>query len=200
MSNVYRRYFKASSEAIISTTKLSIEVNARAREEYQEILKDLEVKDNTYWQDSNKKLIAFMPTKDLEKYRKVNHCKGFYPKQNTKFGKELHNRFQSVETIDPDNKIIELSGNPREIEQDFRLSMPGVVILPYDVPVVFITVPWYDEDPAVVDEYKKTKEEGVFSRNRIESLLWTPPEGFKEVKEWEVDKAVTTYNDSLKDK
>lgn len=54
----------------------------------------------------------------------------------------------------------------------------------------FVSVPWKDVDPEKLKKYELEKSEGTRRDGELDSFLWTPPENWKEVKRWEIEKEV----------
>lgn len=66
--------------------------------------------------------------------------------------------------------------------------------------VIFIQVPWRDEDPARLAEYKANKESEnprAWFDSGLDHLLWTPHPSMIEVKEWEMLKWKSENHKSL---
>ncbi len=57
----------------------------------------------------------------------------------------------------------------------------------------YVSVPWYDEDPKVVEQYKKDKAKKVCSYMNLDHMLWTPPTDWTEIKEWEMLKEIDEH-------
>lgn len=194
IKTVYHRYFRVDTGPIADKASQMVRVNNEVKARYLAVLAEIGAED-TYWVDDHK-LVAMTPTVDKHLYRKCRDG-GYYPKRNTKFGKDLNKRFSDI-ARDIINKytLIELCNKPRVICMGMRLYFPTPTVLPHDdYPVVFIAVPWYDEDPDVIAEYVARKSKGQQTTGETGALLWGPTTHMTEVKEWEVLKEVGEYNE-----
>lgn len=186
--NVTRRFFRVTTGPVIRSVKNAQTINGAADTMYKRIISDIGANDTYYTRDH--RLVAFTFDKpDRNLFKKVG--KGWYPKLNTKWGKSLDHRIRELHIDDVDKSVLTLLVLVDKcIFTGRTLCRPTICVIPSDEPVVFVSVPWYDEDPAVVEEYKKsTKRDG-----NLDMLLWTPPKELIEVKEWEVDKEIAEWN------
>jgi hypothetical protein len=193
--NVYRRYFRVTEGPIVEDAKEVLSVNKKAQEEYSAILEEIGACSTQWWQRGNRLVGIKFDHSPGNNYKKINP--GWYPKKNTKAGRELCKRLESIET--------------REERFCLRSTKLGTlipvlfgggkaygvahVIIPSDPPVVYVSVPWYDEDPGVLSAYKNDKNH--ISAN-LDHLLWEPTEHMRECKEWEYKRAIEEWNESIK--
>lgn len=52
----------------------------------------------------------------------------------------------------------------------------------------YVSVPWKDVDPAKLGQYKADKAAGKCFDQDLEALMWEVPEGWTEVKHWQIQK------------
>lgn len=193
--DVYRRYFRVTEGPLIDAMKDAIEINNRAKREYVNILHKIGAERQYYHIDNRLVAVQFKDEPDRYLYKKCKHG-GWYPKRNTKEGKTLHERFKSVKTEADSEclKLVNLSSSPT-LAGAGRCYFPTITVLPSEDMVIFISVPWYDEDPDVLAEYVKDKNH--MDRN-YDAILWKPSEEMVEIKRWEVEKEIDQWNESIK--
>lgn len=199
---VYRRYFKVTEGALIDYVTSVHSCRVEAEQRYTDILNNLGA-EGDYYVNSNKKLIAiiFKEDPDPKVFRRVSNTNnGWFPKKNCKKGKEIAKELEEV-PIKNIEECLEKVGLP----VGFYLFHGGVAYkavigyIPSDPVVVYISVPWYDEDPEVLEKYKEDHAKGIDYSSDLDALLWEPTPEMVEVKEWECKKAIQEWNDSLKE-
>jgi len=122
---------------------------------------------------------------DREVYKEADGA--WLPKKNCKVGRDLWARIKKVPTPGCVHDVLRLHGlssqGPAITEgmRWYRNAICGSVDAGY-----FAVIPWYDEDPAVIEQYKKDREAGTHMCGNLDQLLWTPPPEWVEVKEWEM--------------
>ena len=191
--NVYRRYFIVSTGLIADKAREVIETNIEARKKYKEILDDIGA-DHRYYAAGDK-LTGVMLPDDMDKsiFKKVNG-EAWYPKQNSKAGKALHKRFDSVAVMEDRDVLSVLGedGRSPEIFTGGSVYFSSAIIIPSDPATVIVYIPWFDEDPEAIEKHRKEKSN--IRGGNMDSLLWTPVDGMTEVKEWEVKKLIDEWN------
>ena len=202
MKTIYRRYFKVTSGPIAIAAKALVDNHEEVRAKYLEILSGIGAEEN-YWH-SEHRLIGFTPIGDKSMYRKVKDA-GYYPKVKTKESRALRDRLRDVDKLvmRRHGEIMQMANEPSEIFSGMAIHFPTPTILNYDNDsplVVFISVPWYDEDPEVIAEARKNASLGNRLTGEIRALLWEPSTEMKEVKEWEVLKDIENFNNRNKAK
>ncbi len=196
--NVYRRYFKVAKGPLVDAVVHARQVNKEAWEKYQEILSDIGAKPG-YYQTRNC-LVAVVFEKEPDRYLYKRSGKGWYPKRNIKEGRALHERFAAVKTIDEQKclKEVGLTDNPTIFGSN-RAHCPSLTIIPSDTPVLFVLVPWYDEDPEKLARYVKDREKGSHYNGTLDAVLWCPTKDMLEVKEWEYLRSIDEWNESVRE-
>lgn len=196
--NTYTRYFKATEGGLLVAVKKSRAVNDKANAEYSKILDDLGAK-SVYYQNHNRLVAMQFDEPDTALYKRVK-CGGWYPKLNNKHGRKINERILSVETSPTSGclKEVGLSDSPT-IFDGGRCYFPTITVIPAEQMTVIIGVPWYDEDPGKIAEYVKDREAGTCGSGNLDAVLWEPAGYLAEIKEWEVQKIISDYNDSVSD-
>lgn len=195
--NKYNRYFRVTTGPLIDEIKKSQEINEKACKEYLSILKSIGA-ENTYYTRENRLIsVIFKKLPDTKIYKKIGS--GWYPKQNVKIGRELHKRFKAVTAVGDEEclKVVGLPNSPT-LFGGGKCYFPTLVIIPSKATVAFVTVPWFDEDPAELEQYVKDREAGTRGDGNLDAILWTPTGDMSEIKEWEFKKEVCEWNESIK--
>lgn len=199
--DVYRRYFKVTEGPVIAAVKEVEEINDIARKEYRKIIEEIGAKPEYYTYGVAPSGFIFEKTPDSGVFKKTKNG-GYYPKKNCKEGRELTKRIESIVTKSTDYPLTAVGLNDGGFPRIFganRAYKATIVTIPQDPPVVYISIPWYDEDPDVIEKYKADRAAGAFGGNRnIAAILWEPTADMVEVKKWEVDRHIEEWNESVK--
>ena len=198
--DVYRRYFKVTEGPLVAAISENKKVNDDARVEYKKIIKEIGAKEDYYTFDVQPSGFMFDKAPDGGIFKK-NKNGSYYPKKNCKDGRELAKRIESVKTASSGSPLssVGLHGNkfPR-IFGNGKAYYETMIVIPSDPPVAFVSVPWFDEDPEKIEQYKIDRSTGNNINRDLSAILWEPTADMAEVKKWEVDKAVEEWNESLK--
>lgn len=117
----------------------------------------------------------------------------WWPKLNSKKGREIAKRFSSVEKLPTVDDALLVAGisphSPVFLDEPRRVFYPH---LRGDRKgrVLVLVVPWMDTDPDELGRYKVDREKGRRMDATLDHLLWEPPAWLVEVKEWEAKKAL----------
>ncbi len=196
--NVYRRFFKVTSGDMISKIKEIKEVNKAAMKKYKLFLKKIGAKEQFYIRDERMVGILFDGEPDRHLFKKVHN--GWWPKKNTKKGKEMNKELEAIKTI-PENSCLRLVG----LSESPSIFLAGkcyfatMVAIPSDPPVILLNIPWYDENPEKIKKYIEDKKKGVHHNCNMDAILWKPPPEMAEIKEWEYMKNIDDWNTSLEE-
>lgn len=197
--NVYKRYFRIKTGKLIVAVNNAEKTNKDARKSYKEILTEIGA-DTQYYQIKHKlHSFVFKENPDQKIYKRKGE--GWYPKKNNKAGKIIAAKIESVVTVAPQDllEIVGLQPNPT-IFAHGKCYWPNLTVIPESQPIVYITVPWYDENPDKIEQYKKDNAKGIHGSQNLESLMWMPTKEMEEVKSWEVDKHIDEWNSKIKEK
>ena len=195
----YTRYFRITSGPVIEAVTECRAINAEAHKQYGEILTELGAEPGYYQREGKLVAIQFEERPDGDKYKRMD-CGGWYPKRNTKEGRALHKRIDSIVTKPVSSALSEvgLRDNPTIFDsRGGRCYYPTILVKPSDSLVVFISVPWFDCDPDKLVEYVKDREAGTRGDGNYDALLWEPTYDMTEVKNWEVEKEIDQWNESV---
>lgn len=198
--NVYRRYFKVTEGPLIEAVQKAKIINDAAYEAYNEIGAELGAKPGYY--AINNRLTGFMFDKapSGEIFRKIKGG-GYFPKKNNAIGKELVKRLDAVKTESSNAPLsmVGLSGErfPRLFGAG-KVYYETIVVIPEHPPVVYISVPWYDEDPEKIEQYKADRATRNHINQNLDAILWLPTAEMFEVKKWTVDRHIDKWNESAK--
>jgi hypothetical protein len=189
--NIYRRYFKITTGPVIDVVEQAHGINKQAQTKYHDILLSIGAELTYYVQRGKLVGIIFKDTPDSGKYKELQNG-GWWPKQNTKEGKQLQRIFREVETKDPNDALKEvgLSNDPCMFGCG-RCYFPTLTCIPEDPLVIYITIPWKDVDP---EELKAYKEDTNWRDCSLDFLSWEPSPDMVEVKEWEMQKHIDEWN------
>lgn len=195
--DIYRRYFKVINGDIIDFIKAANAINKKAREKYMQIAESIGATRKYYHRDERLCGFIFEKAPDSGVFKSTKW--GWYPKRNCKKGKELVERLKAVETKDPQEalKLVGLNNSPTLFGAG-KCYFPTLIFIPDDTPVVYITVPWYDEDPETLEKYKKENAEGVHYCGNYDAVLWEPTPEMEEVKKWQVERHIDEWNEKAK--
>jgi len=194
---VYRRHFRVIKGPLIKAVESAKTLNDLAHKEYEDILSEIGAEPGYYHRNFELVSIVFKDAPDTKIYKRKDS--GWYPKKNSKAGKQLAARIESVETKNLQD-CLEVVG----LSSSFSLFYGGychhstLTVIPEKAPVLYVSVPWYDEDPSKVEQYKIDNGKGVMSDMNLDSILWEPTPDMEEVKGWEVDKHIEEWNDRVK--
>lgn len=194
---VYRRYFRVTSGPLLDAVNEANETNKMAQESYSAILKEIGAKPGYYHRNQRLVSIVFDHEPDKNLYKKKDS--GWYPKKNIKEGKLLAARIEEVKTknIQECLEVIGLSNAP-SLFGNGRCHCTTLTIIPEKSPVIYISVPWYDEDPAKIKQYEKDNKTGFHGDINLDSVRWKPTSEMKPVKSWEVDRHIEEWNEEIK--
>ena len=125
-------------------------------------------------------------------FKPAKHGEGWYPKKNTVGGKQILEKINKLET--PPGEVNDLLDvylpNGHTWCLMYIPSLYHAYIQGSEDRGWFVGVPWVDEDPKIVEAYRESRHTGKSSDSNLDHLLWTPPESWKPVKEWEVLRAL----------
>ena len=196
--NVYRRFFKVTSGDMLSKIEEIRKVNEAAMKKYKLFLKNIGAKEQFYISDERMVGILFDGEPDRYLFKKVRN--GWWPKKNTKKGKEMNKELKAIKTM-PENsclRLVGLSASP-SIFLDGRCHFATMVVIPSEPPVILVNIPWYDENQEKIKKYLDDKKRGVHHSCNMDTILWKPTPEMKEIKEWEYMKIIDDWNGSFEE-
>lgn len=197
--NVYRRYFEAKKGALVDEVLSIIKIQEESKQKIKDVAKSIGANQEK-WLVCRGKVCGFFFESDVDMgiYKSVdNGC--FMPKKNTKIGKDVYAKLKLIPQpqIDDALSVVSLDSHFMGGVHDSasgRIHFPSLIFIP-STKVVFVSKPWYDEDPKKIEEYRDN--EGSHDSN-MDSILWEPSSDMVEVKEWQMKKAISDHNESIK--
>lgn len=199
--NIYRRYFKVTTGPLSTLVLEANAINDIAHEEYSKLTQEVGAKVEYYHRNRQLTGFTFEGKPDNSIWRFNPRGYGYWPKQTTKWGKDLVKRIRAVKTKSVTSclECIGLYDGPT-IFGNGQAWYPTLIALPYDVPVILVSTPWYDEDPEVIDKYIIDKASGHHMNHNLDCILWKPTDEMEAIPEWEYKKYIHEWNESIKDK
>lgn len=200
--NVYRRYFKVTTGPLVAALQQHREVMKQAHAEYEAICKEIGADVGKFYQRDGK-LVGFIfsgnPGPDPMLFKEGNF--GWTPRKNTKRGKAIAKQVDAVKTRDVKEclKAVGLANHLARIFSNSKAYGVTIIDIPDDTPWALIAVPWYDENPDTLAQYKVDREKHHFNAN-LDAILWEPTPDMVELKEWQYKKEIDDWNESVKAK
>lgn len=200
MSDIYRRFFKVTGGPVMDAALEAEAINDLAHEQYMVILAEIGAEHRYYHRDRRMTGIIFEGEVDRTLFRETRN--GWWPKKNCQAGRELDKRIKAVQTATPETvlKAAGLRGRPHGIFSGQAIHYCSHLFVPSEPPVVFLSVPWRDVDPAKLAQYSEEREAGTHFNSEMDHLLWEPAEDLVEIKSWEMEREIDEYNAGLKEK
>ena len=197
--NVYRKYFKSTKGKLVDEVLSIIDTQKQSRVKIKEVAKSIGASQEK-WLVCRGKVCGFFFESDVDMgiYKRVdNGC--FMPKKNTKIGKEVYAKLKLIPQpqIDDALEAVGLDCHFMGGVHDYssgRVHFPSLIFIP-STKVVFVSKPWYDEDPEKLEAYKNN--DSAHDSN-MDSILWVPSNDMVEVKEWQMKKSISDHNESIK--
>jgi len=173
-----------------------------AHAEYETICKEVGADVGKFYQRDGK-LVGFIfsgsPGPDPMLFKKGNS--GWTPRKNTKRGKAIAKKVDAVKTSDVKEclKAVGLANLFARIFSDSRAYGVTIIDIPDETPWALISVPWYDENPDTIAQYKIDRAEKKHMNGNIDAILWDPTPDMVELKEWQFEKEIDDWNESIKE-
>lgn len=199
--NVYRRYFKVTTGPLIKALKHHREVTKQSHVEYESICTEVGADVGKFYQRDGKLVgFIFSGSPDQEVFKKGKY--GWTPKKNTKRGKAIAKQVAAVKTSDVKDclKEVGLGNYFARIFTDCRAYGVSIIDIPDSTPWALIAVPWYDENPDVIAKYKDASGSKKHFNANLAAILWEPSADMVELKEWQFNKEISDWNESVKSK
>ena len=199
MRDIYRRFFKITDGPVIDHINEAAKVNDDAHEQYKIILDEVGAKHTYYHRGRKMTAMMFESEPDRNLFKKSGQ--GWWPKKNSKTGKDLNERLDAIVTKDPNEalKLIGLDNNPC-VFSGSKCYWPTLIVIPEAKPVVYVTLPWFDADPKEVEQYRQDRDTGICVSRNLDHILWAPSKDMEEIKNWQMDRHLDEWNESVKAK
>lgn len=195
---VYKRYFRFTDGPVVEEIDRLFEARIAAGKLYK-VLSDKYGAESANTWESNGGFAGFQfktaPDKSI--YRMLPKHRLWVPRKNVPAGKEIWSEINQLPKPSPIEHALRLV--------DLEPGMPmlceggrwyGPALWGYGAPrnIWFVSVPWKDVDPEKLSEYKSIKEAGHGFDRDLEALMWVVPEGWTEVKSWQIEKECEEIN------
>lgn len=193
--SVYKRFFRVTKGPMVEEIDRLFELRFAASKLYEELRVKYGAKAVHNWQHSGAFAgFVFEKLPDQSIYCRVPKQRGLWrPRKNVPAGKSIWAEIKQLPEPSPIEHALRLVGLEPGLPM---LTDAGRWYAPtlwgYGAPrnVWFVSVPWKDEDPQKLEEYKAIKAAKKGFDRDLGALLWEPPSDWVEVKRWEVEKEV----------
>lgn len=201
MSTIYRRYFRVTEGPLIQATNDITEQREKASEAIMALAKEVGATDARTFHDG--RFAGFVFEQDPGTKWKRLRSGGYYPKKNSTWGRELAKRITDLPRHESIAGALRAVGlvphSPALIDESRSVGLYVTLTGSQKLGVWFVSVPWRDEDPAEIEQYKKDRAAGTRFCVELAHLCWEPPAELHEVKHWEVLKEIEEMNQALKE-
>lgn len=154
--------------------------------------------ENTFMYDTPPRLAGFSkPSSDLKHWKTLRNG-NYWPKKNTKEGREILARIEALPKAIPVGLAVREYG----IFTDHPCIIEGrTAVFPQifgGEGLWFLMVPWAEYEPEKLAEYKRDREAGMRFSAEYDHAIWEAPADWHEVKRWEMEKEIEEYNAAKK--
>lgn len=189
--SVYKRYFRVTEGPMVDEIDRLQELLSAAAVHADKVAKQVGGEFKT-WQNSGSFAgFTFKAPPCQKTYRLLKKHGLWVPRKNTPEGKEVWAAIDQVPLPDPAEsalKLADLTPNAPALFSDSKWYAPTLWGYGKPVSVWFVSVPWLDVDPEELAAYKKDRAAGSRCDSNLEHLSWEAPEGWVEVKRWQIEK------------
>lgn len=187
------RYFRFTEGPVCEAANQLDDLGRAWREEVQNLTHEMGC-ERVYLYDDKVRLAGFSKPREGEKDWKKTRFGHYWPKKNTKGGKELLAKIATLPKCVPIGNCVRSYG----IFTDFPCIIEGhTAALPQvfgGKGLWFLMVPWAEYDPQTLAEYKSEREAGNRFSAEFDHALWEAPADWQEVKRWQVEKEIDEVN------
>lgn len=195
--SVYKRYFRITEGPVVDEIERLFELRTAASKLYNDLRDKYQAKDvRNYSHNGAFAGFTFKVPPDITVYRFLKKHKLWVPRRKGP-GAEIWKEIESLPTPEPIENALKLVGLTPNVPCIFdggRWYAPTLWGFGEPTPVWFISVPWKDVDPAELAQYKLDRDAGTRGGSNLEHLSWEVPEGWAEVKEWQITKESEEIN------
>lgn len=188
MIDIIRRYFKVTSGAFYDDVVTRSANNKKADAQYRAISKEIGASPTQFYQNNNGYLTGFVFEKvpDEKIFRMVKGSPAWYPKKNNKPGRLISDKIDEVD-VNPIDGSLKIAGlNHYQLLSGNSMHYANIITIPSDPLAIYLSIPWAEFAP----NEDMAKHDPHFS--------WVKPDEFVEVKKWEVDRDIDTWNTKVK--
>lgn len=201
--SVYKRYFRFTEGPVVDEIDRLQDLLAVAAVSADKVAKQVGGEFQTWQSSGGFAGFKFKQTPCEKTFRFVRKSGLWMPRKNTPEGKVVWSAIAEVPLPEPVSSAMKLAGlNPNfpALFSDGRMYMPTLWGFGKPTSVWFVSVPWKDVDPEKMAEYLKTNAAGTEYDSNLDHLRWVAPEGWTEVKEWQISKESEEISASLSEK
>lgn len=183
---VYHRFFRVTEGELLDEVRRLMDQREEARKAIVALSRELGCEIKAY-ESGGIAGFAFKKKPDQEIWKQPNRYGLYWPRKNTAAGKEMWARIKQLPEFPGVNGALRVAG----LNVGFPCLIAGrtgysPVLWGYPAKgVIFVKVPWRDEDPERLATYQRDKTDGICFSADLDHLLWVPPAYMQEIKEWQ---------------
>jgi hypothetical protein len=189
--SVYRRYFRITEGPMVDEIDRLQDLLGVAAVHADKVAKQVGGEFKTWQSSGHFAGFTFKETPCQKTYRLLKKHGLWVPRKNTPEGKEVWAAIDQVPLPAPTDsalKLADLSANFPALFDGGKWYAPNLWGYGKPVSVWFVSVPWLDVDPADLEAYKAERDAKTRRDTNLDHLTWTAPEGWVEVKRWQIEK------------
>jgi hypothetical protein len=195
--SVYKRYFRFTEGPVVDEIDRLQELLAIAAVEADKVAKKVGGAFQTWQSTGSFAGFTFKETPCQKTYRLMKKQGLWVPRKNTPEGKAIWEDIKQVPLPEPVNsalRLVGLSHNFPELHHDGKWYSSGLWGFGKPISIWYVSVPWMDVDPDKLAAYKVDRAAGGKYNDNFEHLSWVVPEGWAEIKEWQISKESEEIN------
>lgn len=190
--SIYQRYFRFTEGPVVEEIDRLFELRIAAGKLYKELADKYGAESANSWEHSGAFAgFQFTTAPDKNVFRMLPKHRLWVPRKNVPAGKAIWAEIRGLPTPSPIEhalRFVDLEPGLPMLTDGGRWYAP--TLWGYGAPrnIWFARVPWRDEDPAKMEQYKAARESRTHFDRNLDALCWTPPANWVEVKGWEIEK------------
>lgn len=185
--SVYFRYFRVTKGPVMDEVLRLIDQRNEAGKEINALGEELGATPYHYGRGGGIAGFKFSSPPNLDVWRKPNKDGLTLPRKNSPTGKDIWIKIKGLKKYPDINSALSLAGLGVGFPCLFEGLRAYSAVLWGNTGkgVLFVKVPWRDEDPGVMEKYKIERASGKHISSNLDHLLWEPPGEWEEIKEWQ---------------
>lgn len=195
--SVYKRYFRVTEGLMVDEINRLQDLMSAAAVHADKVAKQVGGDFQTWQSSGNFAGFKFKVAPCQKTYRLLKKHGLWIPRKNTPEGKEVWASIDQVPLPKPVDSALaaaDLAPNIPALFHGSKWYAPTLWGFGKPVSVWFVSVPWLDVDPEELKAYKTDREARTRRDGNLDHLLWTAPEGWAEVKHWQIEKESEEIN------
>lgn len=199
--SVYRRFFRVTEGPMVEEIDRLQDLWAAAAVHAEKLAKQVGGEFQTWESNGGFAGFTFKEAPCQKTYRLLKKHRLWVPRKNTPEGKEVWAAIDQVPLpapVDSAMKLVDLTPNFPALFHGGKWYAPTLWGFGKPISVWFVNVPWMDVDPAELEAYKIERDAKTRRDTNLDHLSWTVPEGWTEVKHWQVEKEAEEINERRK--